>query len=281
MLENKKYAVIGDPISHSMSPAMHNDLFEFYQIPAQFKPVHIKKGQLEEGINELKRQSYSGFNVTIPHKTDIIPFLDDLDPLSEAIGAVNTVINSNGKLIGYNTDGSGYIKGLHFTMAELKEKKVLMVGTGGAAKAIYYTMASRGVKNVDVCNRTLDNAYTLVEGCKYSIQTNILTMKDAEEVVGNYDLIIQTTSIGMRPYEGMSPLALRNMNSNTFFSDIIYNPLETEFLRIARTKGAETQNGINMFVCQGALAFGLWTGIYPDIKRMTHNVLKQLGGIKC
>ncbi|WP_141431440.1 shikimate dehydrogenase [Bacillus sp. 03113] len=272
------YGVIGDPIAHSMSPAMHNDLFEHYQIDAVYKPFHIKKGELQEGLKQLREMDISGFNVTVPHKTEIMPYLDHLDPLSEAIGAVNTVVNDGGKWIGYNTDGSGYIKGILQQIDSLLDKEVLIIGAGGAARAIYYTMASMGVKRLDLCNRTFEKANVLVQVCPYSVPTNVLTNEQAETNLFQYDLIVQTTPIGMSPNINNQPLSIASMKKNCFVSDIIYNPLETQFLKNAKEAGAITQNGISMFVFQGALAFEKWTGIFPNTLRMEENVLKQLGG---
>ncbi|GKU81344.1 shikimate dehydrogenase [Niallia sp. NCCP-28] len=274
----KKYVVIGDPIAHSMSPVMHNDLFHFYQIEAQYDLFHIKKGMLKEGLSQLKEMGIAGFNITVPHKSDIIPFLDELDPLSQAIGAVNTVVNENGKWVGYNTDGYGYVRGLLTLLPVLTDKKVMMIGAGGAARAIYFTLAHEKVQKIDIVNRTLEKAENLKKACPYSVETEVLNLQSAKEKCGEYDLIIQTTSIGMSPYIKEQPISLENLNSNSLVSDIIYNPLETKLLYDAKMKGAIVQNGLEMFVFQGALAFEKWTGIFPDTERMKRNVLKQLGG---
>ncbi|WP_445490292.1 shikimate dehydrogenase [Niallia sp. 03133] len=274
----KKYVVIGDPIQHSMSPVMHNDLFQFYRMDAVYKAVHIKKGMLKEGLQQLREMNVAGFNVTVPHKTDIIPFLDSLDPLSEAIGAVNTVVKENGKWIGYNTDGTGYLRGLLSELTTLRDKKILMIGSGGAARGIYFTLAHHGVERIDIVNRSLDKALNLKESCPYSVNTTIVDKWTAEANCGEYDLIIQTTSIGMSPNVEESPLDISNISEKALVSDIIYNPLNTKILQDAKSKGARTQNGVGMFVFQGALAFEKWTGIFPDADRMKRNVLKQLGG---
>ncbi|PLR85869.1 shikimate dehydrogenase [Bacillus canaveralius] len=277
----KLYGVIGDPIAHSMSPIMHNDLFQFYQIDAHYHPFHIRKEQLQDAVNALKTIGIAGFNVTVPHKGEIIKWLDEIDPLAEAIGAVNTVVNRNGRLTGYNTDGPGFVRGLRRLIPSLWGQRVLIVGAGGAAKAIYYTLAQEGINEIDICNRTAEKAVALKSGCPFSVQTEILSIKEAEEKLNQYSLLIQTTLIGMEPATDFSPLSLENLNRNAFISDIIYNPLETKLLREAKKKGVGTQNGIDMFVYQGALAFQNWTGIVPDTARMKINVTKQLGGNPC
>jgi shikimate dehydrogenase len=277
----KIFGVIGDPIAHSKSPEMHNDLFKHYNVDALMYPFHIKPDQLKDSINGFKAIGISGFNVTIPHKTTIMPFLDDIDPLANAIGAVNTVVNDNGRLIGYNTDGSGFLEGISKELKDLREKTTLIIGAGGAARAIYYSMAHKGIEKIDIANRTYETAETLFKNCPYNVKTDILNYGTAEKQLSKYDLIIQTTSIGMHPNIDHSPISLNGISTGTFVSDIIYTPLETTFLRNAKENGARIQNGLSMFVYQGALAFEKWTGIFPDTERMETNVLKQLGGTTC
>jgi shikimate dehydrogenase len=277
----KLYAVIGDPIAHSMSPAMHNDLFSFYKIDAHYQPLLVKKEQLKEAIIGLKAIGVSGFNVTVPHKTDVIPFLDEIDPLAEQIGAVNTVVNRDGALVGYNTDGLGFETGLKSIITNLSTQKILMIGAGGASRAIYYTLAKSGVAQIDICNRTVERAERLIQDCPYKIASKALTLNQAEEELSHYSIIIQTTQVGMAPDFDSIPISLDRLDKGTVVSDIIYNPLEPKILIEAKRKGALVQNGVDMFVNQGALAFQYWTGIFPDTNKMKQIVLKQLGGKLC
>jgi shikimate dehydrogenase len=277
----KLYAVLGDPIGHSMSPAMHNDLFTFYKIDAHYLPFKVKAEDLQDAVKGLKAIGAAGFNVTVPHKSTIIPFLDEVDELALSIGAVNTVVNNNGVLKGYNTDGPGFLKGLQAYLPSVTERKILIIGAGGAARAIYFTLANNNPKKVDLANRTIDRARRLVEDCPFSILSNALSLEEAERNISEYDLIIQTTMIGMLPKIDEQPLSLTNIHTRTMICDIIYNPLETKFLTEAEQAGAIIQNGLDMFVYQGALAFENWTGIFPDVERMRNNVLRQLGGKQC
>ena len=274
----KLFGVIGDPIAHSMSPAMHNDLFELYGIDAVYLPFHVSKGNLEDAVKGLKALGVSGFNVTIPHKTDIIPHLDRVDPLAQAIGAVNTVKNENGHLVGYNTDGPGFVKGLEYMAADLDSRSALIIGAGGASRAIYFSMAQAGIQRIDFYNRTAAKAEELISSCPYKVESKVLGRDAAEKTLADYQLIIQTTSIGMVPETESLPLLPENLTQNTIVSDIIYNPLQTKFLKEAAKRGAAIQNGVGMFVFQGALAFEIWTGIFPDTGRMEANVLRNLGG---
>ncbi|MEN8701069.1 shikimate dehydrogenase [Bacillus infantis] len=277
----KLFAVIGDPIGHSMSPAMHNDLFNVYGLDACYVPLKVSREDLGDAVKGLRAIGIAGFNVTVPHKTEIMPFLDEIDPLAEAIGAVNTVLNKDGKLIGCNTDGEGYVRGLASEVPDFSRKKILIAGAGGAARAIYYTLAQKGVQAIDISNRTAAKAEALADKCPFPVRTDAFGFQQAEEKLAEYDIIIQTTPIGMLPGIDALPFGLYNLKANAFVSDIIYNPLETKFLREAKNKGASIQNGLKMFVFQGALAFERWTGTFPDTDRMEAGVITQLGGQTC
>ncbi|MCA1031830.1 shikimate dehydrogenase [Bacillus timonensis] len=275
----KIFGVIGDPIEHSMSPAMHNDLFQYYQVDAIYHKFRVEKDQLKEAIDGIRGLKISGVNVTIPHKVNIIPYLDDIEEIAREIGAVNTVVNNKGKLVGYNTDGLGFIEALKpLIKLPLSQSKILLIGAGGAARAIYFTLAYTGVKDIDICNRTKETADYLIQHCKYNANSNSLSIPEAENCLEKYDIIINTTSVGMHPNIDKSPLSLKNIKLDTLVSDIIYNPLLSTFLKDAKNKGATVQNGVGMFVYQGALAFEKWTGISPDTKRMENIVLDKLGG---
>ncbi|NRD75909.1 shikimate dehydrogenase [Bacillus sp. BRMEA1] len=277
----KLFAVIGDPIAHSMSPVMHNDLFSLYNIDAHYLPFQVKNDDLQAAVNGLRAIGVGGFNVTVPHKSNIIPFLDGIDELAENIGAVNTVVNEGGKLIGYNTDGPGFLKGLMTQIPTIEGKKILVIGAGGAARAIYFTLAKENPRGIDIANRTVDKASDLIQSCPYPVVSNAYSLLEAENHLADYDLIIQTTLIGMSPKTAEQPIELTNLMQQALVCDIIYNPLETQFLQDAKRKGASIQNGIDMFVFQGALAFEKWTGIFPDVIRMRDNILTQLGGNSC
>jgi shikimate dehydrogenase len=277
----KLFAVLGNPIGHSMSPVMLNDLFSYYNMDAVYLPFQVQDADLHDAVKGLKVLGVSGFNVTVPHKSNIIPLLDGIDELAANIGAVNTVVNENGQLIGYNTDGPGFLKGLNAFLPKITDQKVLMIGAGGAARAIYFTLAKENPNVLNIANRTIERAWELIKDCPYSVSSSALSFDEASQSIGEYDLVIQTTLIGMSPKIGVQPVSLKNIRKQTFFCDIIYNPLETQFLQEARLHGANTQNGLDMFVYQGALAFEKWTGIFPDVERMRDNVLKQLGGRTC
>jgi shikimate dehydrogenase len=273
------FGVIGNPIGHSMSPLMHNDAFAFLGMDAYYHAFQIKENDLGDAVKGFKAIGVSGFNVTTPHKVAIMQHLDEVDELAKDIGAVNTVVNRDGKLVGYNTDGIGYVRSLQSISKEpLQEKNILLLGAGGASRAIFFTLASIGVKHVDIANRTKERAYELIQSCKYEVNAKALTIRDAETVQDMYDVIINTTTVGMHPHTEEAPFVVGNLKTGAIVSDIIYNPLETRLLREAKRQGGIIQNGVDMFVYQGALAFELWTGVMPNVERMKSIVLTKLGG---
>ena len=273
------YGVLGDPIAHSMSPDMHNDAFGALGIDAHYHAFRVESGDLGTAVKGMKALGVKGFNVTVPHKTAIMQYLDKIDPLAAAIGAVNTVVLGDGGFTGYNTDGLGFVSGLIREIDKpLKDHRALIIGAGGAARAIFYTLLNEGLHTIDVCNRTKDRAKALVSGSENQATSNALSLPEAEEGLSRYNLIINTTSIGMEPKTDEMPISLTNLQADAFVSDIIYNPLETRLLKEAKGMGARTQNGLPMFVGQGALAFEIWTGKAPDLERMKTIVLDKLGG---
>lgn len=276
---NQIFGVIGYPIAHSMSPDMHNDSFKHLGIQAMYLPFAVRPEDLQDAIKGMKAIGIQGFNVTIPHKTDIMPFLDKIDSLAAEIGAINTVKLEGGEYVGYNTDGLGFVKGIKEQLqSSLADQKVLIVGAGGAARGIYYSLLQEGARHVDIANRTISKGEQLIAGKTSETKSVVFSIAEAEKILSEYTLIINTTSIGMHPNINESPLSLKNMKPLALVSDIIYNPLQTKLLKEAANKGALIQNGIPMFVHQGALAFQLWTGKQPDTERMRKIVLTKLGG---
>lgn len=273
----KWYAVIGDPIAQSMSPAMHDAWFKENGIDASYIPVRVKSEDLEKTVASLKQLGCSGWNVTVPHKTAIIPFLDEVDEAAKQMNAVNTVcVMEDGTLYGTNTDGRGFYRSLEEVYpGEVIDRSILMIGAGGAASGIAFALHEAGCRSLTFTNRTVEKAQQL-QG-KYPDAT-VLSIEEAEAMVNQYSLLVQTTSVGMNYAQSGMPLNPTGIHKDTIVADIIYNPLETEFLHQARISGGRTVNGIGMFVHQGALAFELWTSIYPDTTTMIQTISEKLGG---
>ncbi|WP_282032979.1 shikimate dehydrogenase [Metabacillus indicus] len=279
---NKVYGLIGCPVGHSMSPLIHNDQLQHKKISAAYHAFHVEKEHLKAAVEGARALGIAGFNVTIPHKISIIPFLDELDQSAELLGAVNTVLNKEGRLIGYNTDGQGYLESLKQLMDKpLQEQRYLIIGAGGAARAIFYTLASVGASAIDLANRTPEKARMLMEECPHKVEGNVFSLHEAESLLSDYDVIIQTTAIGMHPNETEKPFAASSIRKGTIVSDIVYNPVKTAFLTEAEKAGARILNGVGMFVYQAALSFEIWTGEKPDTARMSKLVFAQLGGNSC
>lgn len=273
----KWYAVIGDPISQSMSPNMHDEWFKDNNMNASYSPHHIYPEHLGEAVESLKLLGCSGWNVTVPHKSAIIPFLDDIDESAEVMNAVNTVeVLPDGSLRGSNTDGAGFVQSLEEMFGQqCLEKKVLVIGAGGAARGICYGLQDKGYGPIYIANRTIEKAQQLAEDLP---NAKALTITKAENILEDFGLIIQTTSVGMNYATTGMPLNPSKVLAGTVVADIIYNPLETEFLKAARENGAQTMNGVGMFVHQGALAFEKWTGIQPNTASMIEKITEKLGG---
>ena len=273
----KLFGVLGNPIGHSMSPLIHNDAFEKHSIDGVYLPFCVEDNGLQQAVEGLKALGAGGFNVTVPFKSRILPYIDVLDDFAKEVGAVNTVVIKEGQLHGYNTDGPGFVKGLLTLTNQLENKKVLIIGAGGAARGIYFALAKTGVAKLDLANRTVSTAEQLLADYRGTVHSNAISLGEAEGSLGQYDIIIQTTSVGLADDNAL-PLSLKELNKHAIVCDIIYNPLQTRILKEAKERGNPIQNGVDMFVYQGALAFELWTGILPDTSRMKQLVLQQLGG---
>jgi shikimate dehydrogenase len=271
-----KSLVIGDPIDHSLSPAMHNEAFKQTGILGSYGKKRVAPDQLQSFINALRESDYTGCNVTIPHKVAVIPLLDEIDQEAKRIGAVNTIVNKNGKLTGYNTDGIGFLLGLKEKISKpLNEQNVLLIGAGGAARSIAYAILKENPKHLALANRSEERLAHLAEDLN-DHHVEKMSLRQAEENLHRFDVLINTTNAGMHPYIDTMPLQLDQLKNNAVVCDIVYNPLQTKWLETAKNKGAVIDNGVTMLVMQGAMAFEKWTGIFPDTNRMKKIVTEQL-----
>lgn len=273
----KWFAVMGDPIEHSKSPAMHNAWFREMSIDATYIPVHVSSESLESAVAGLKTLGASGWNVTIPHKTAIIPYLDELDELAEKMGAVNTVVRTKeGTLKGYNTDGVGFVRSLEEAVGKShKDKPVLLIGAGGAARGIAFAMQQQGYKNLTIANRTVANAQAIVDEMGTG---QAISLTEAEATLADFCILVQMTSAGLATGNFSMPFSLDRLTRGAIVADIVYNPLMTPFLQAAEEKGATIVTGLGMFVHQGAIAFEYWLGKSPNTNSMIAQLKVQLGG---
>ncbi|WP_436866407.1 shikimate dehydrogenase [Staphylococcus pseudoxylosus] len=264
-----KYAVIGNPIVHSLSPIMHNANFKALNNPSSYEAINIPEDQfhlIKEIINE---KALSGFNVTIPHKENILPYLDEIDDQSKTVGAVNTVKIEDGKWIGYNTDGIGYVTGLKQVYPDLENAYILILGAGGASKGIANELVKHVHSKLTIANRTLKRFEN------WDLDVNQITLEEAEQALDEFDIVINTTPAGMHENKEVV-INLDHLDSRTLVSDIVYVPFKTPILEIADAKGNPIHNGLDMFVYQGAESFKIWTNELPQIQIMKEAVLKHL-----
>lgn len=268
----KWYAVIGDPIAHSLSPFMHETWFKDYGVDAAYLPIHVEPSQLEQSFEAMKTLGISGFNITLPHKQSIVPLLGKLEESAMQMNAVNTVVFDGSEYSGSNADGDGFVQSMLVHDVD-KTAKVLLIGAGGAARGIAYALKRAGFTAVTITNRT----YRRAEELASETQSSALTLMDSEEQLAEFAVVIQTTSVGLATGEAL-PISLDRVTAGTLVADIIYNPLETPFLKKAIEKKCVTLNGVGMFVYQGAIAFEKWTGIQPNTEKMIQVITEKLGG---
>lgn len=260
------YCLIGNPVSHSLSPVMHRAAFKAMNLNADYQAflVHDLKG----AVRCIRAHGIHGVSVTIPFKESVIPYLDAVDKDVRHIGAVNTILNQNGKLTGFNTDARGFISALQ-EITNPRGKRVVILGAGGAARAVAYALIQSGAE-VIITNRTQEKAEKLAS--KFSCA--FVPWNNREKMAA--DILVNTTSVGMYPQVAISPFDGRYLSQFELVVDIIYNPEETRLLKLARQAGAKTLGGIEMFIYQGAEQIRLWTGREPPLEVMRQAVKEAL-----
>ena len=274
--------VIGDPIEHTMSPVMHNAAFKELGLDYLYVPLRVRKEELGKAVESMRALNIRGLNVTLPHKVAIIPFLDELDPLSRKIGAVNTIVNDDGVLTGYNTDATGFLQALLERGVEPKEKKVVILGAGGASRAISFILAERDAHLV-ILNRRLelDWAEELAQRISQVFAKEVkaleLNEKNLAMVLEEADILINSTSVGMSPDVDKTPVPARLLKPGLIVVDIVYNPIQTRLLKEAEAAGTQTIGGLDMLAWQGAIAFEKWTGRKAPLDLMKKEAIKALG----
>lgn len=282
--KTKVCGLFGFPVEHSFSPAMHNAAYETLGLNWVYVPYGVHPDRLKQAVEGIRSLELAGVNVTVPHKQNILPLLDEIDPAARIIGAVNTVVNVRGKLHGYNTDGPGFIRSLE-TGANFspRDKSALLIGAGGAARAVAVALALAGVNTLYITNRTAERAADLArdvsQACQVGVQVLPWGRELPEERVAAVDLVVQTTSIGMSPRVDQSPeFPFAALNPGQLVCDLVYNPEKTLFLQQAAAQGANTLNGLGMLLYQGVLAFELWTGRPAPVEIMKETLLRQVSG---
>jgi len=262
------YGVVGFPLGHTLSPIMHNTAFEVAGVNGIY--LAFETGDIEGCVKGMRSLGIKGMSVTLPFKSEVLPYLDDVDEMARKIGAVNTIVNNNGRLIGYNTDALGALRALQ-DVVDLTGMGCLLFGAGGAARAIGFMLKEEGV-NLTIANRSPDRGIELAR----SLQSPFVLLKDVRKI--HEDILIQTTPVGMYPHTDQCPIPEHLLRDNIVVMDAIYNPIETRMLKLAKEHGCKTISGMSMFVHQGAEQFRLWTGLEPPLKEMISAVREALGG---
>ena len=261
----KKYLVIGNPIEHSLSPKLHNFWIKNNNINAIYEKQKLDENEIENLISRIRKRKLSGINITVPFKKSVIPYLDQLSLEAEKTQSVNTIYLNNNKVVGHNTDISGFELGIKNLKFESTGKNFFILGAGGVVPSIIFALNKMKVSNITISNRTKYKAESLKDLFK---NLKIIDWGDIPE----FDMIINATSVGLNKDDQIN-LDFSKVGKNKFFYDVIYNPKETNFLKTGRKMGNETENGKLMFIYQAFTAFKVWHGIEPEIN---NDVIKLL-----
>ena len=272
------FAVIGDPIEHTLSPAMQNAAFEHLNLDFVFLAFRVTSDELENAVRAVRALGIRGLNVTMPHKNSVTEFLDEADPAVKFLRAANTILNQRGRIRGFNTDGVGALKALKNNGVNLAGKKVLLLGAGGAAKAIAFSL-TKEVDELCILNRDAAKAHELasvLEPCGKKIVGSELMSMQLQQKLRDSDVLINATFVGMTPYASESLVKTDWLKPELTVMDIVYNPIETKLIRDARAAGAKVVNGVEMLLYQGAASFEIWTGCKAPIDVMRTAALNQI-----
>ena len=261
----KKYLVIGNPIEHSLSPKLHNYWIKNNNINAIYEKQKLNEDEIESLISKVREKKLSGINVTVPFKKAVIPYLDQLSFEAESTKSVNTIYLDNNIVVGHNTDIRGFELGIKNSKFEITGKKIFILGAGGVVPSIIFALNKMKISGITISNRTKDRAESLKSFFK-----NIEVVEWGE--VPEFDMIINATSVGLNKHDQIN-LDFSKVEKNKFFYDIIYNPKETNFLKVGKKTGNQIENGKLMFIYQAFTAFKVWHGIEPEIN---NEVIKLL-----
>jgi shikimate dehydrogenase len=271
--------VIGDPIEHSLSPTIHNAAFRHLKLDFVFLAFHVKAIDLEKAINGMRGLAIHGLNVTMPHKSAVIGFLDEMDSAVKFLGSANTILNRNGKLSGFSTDGVGALKALRENGVSLSGNKVLLLGAGGAARAIAFALAPE-VGELTILNRSAEKAEKLAENLNKmsnrKVVGSVLSSDAIAENLRDSDILVNATSAGMKPNLNRSLVKSELLKSDLVVMDIVYNPVETKLAKDAKAAGAKVISGVEMLVYQGAASYEIWTRRSAPIEVMRKAALNKL-----
>lgn len=272
------YGLIGDPVDHSLSPAIQNAAFRATGLNAVYLPFPVREAELRGAVQGLKCLDVKGFNVTTPHKMTVLRYLDEVETEAAEIGSINTVKNDDGGLTGFNTDGAGALNAMEAAGIRPDEVSVLLIGAGGAGRVIAHTLAARGC-SLKIANRTVSTARQVTKSLyeKFGLKMDVVPFSRSalRDSVSKVDVILNASSMGMDGKHN-PPIEKRWIRGDKWVFDIVYRPVRTKLLRDALSAGARTVTGLDMLVSQGACSFTIWTGKKAPIGEMRRAITKKL-----
>lgn len=269
-MKKKSFAIIGNPISHSLSPVLHNYWFRKYKINAEYSLLSVSQKDLTEVIKKVRDKHLDGINITLPYKQKIIPLIDQLINDAKYTNSVNTVyLDESNCVVGENTDVFGLQAAYLKEIANIENKKALVIGAGGVSPSVIFSLIKSKVKNISIVNRTHDKSIFLKKKFNF---INILDWKLLENELNNFDIIVNATSLGLKNGEDFN-FNFENVKKNLIYIDTIYNPIETKTLKFLKENKTKTFNGLDMFIYQGQKSFYLWNKINPEIDEELINLL--------
>ncbi len=268
----KKFAIIGKPISHSLSPVLHNYWFKKYKIHAEYSLLNLDETNLSKAMKDIRNKDLSGINITLPYKQKIIPLLDKLINDAKSTHSVNTVyLDEKDTLVGENTDVYGLQAGYLKSLVKAENKSALVIGAGGVSPSVIFSLQKSKFKKISIINRTHEKSIFMKKNFSF---LNILEWKSLESELGNFDLIINATSLGLKNGNDFE-VSFRNVKNDLTYIDTIYNPIETKTIQYLKEKGVRTFNGLDMFIYQGQKSFYLWNKINPEIDDQLYELLQS------
>ncbi len=274
---SKTYYIIGDPIQHSLSPAMQNTAFKAVGLDSSYIAFRVRRGELQESIDSLRAISASGFNITVPHKVEAMRYMDEFDTSALKANAVNTVHNVGGALKAYNTDIYGFIHPLHLRKVDFVGMKVLIIGAGGAARAVLAALADEeGLLEIRIANRSEEKARSLLESLAFSLNCKSVPWERRTEYSKTSNLIVNATTVGMN--NDGSVVEQQDIKKGAIVYDVVYRPVNTDLLKNAKRAGADVVHGYEMLLYQGAKSFEIWTGLPAPVDAMRNVLLGTAGG---
>jgi shikimate dehydrogenase len=280
--ETRVAGVIGWPVRHSLSPPMQNAAFAALGLNWVYVPFAVAPERVGEALGALRGLDLAGLNVTIPHKAAVLPYLDELAPGARLLGGANTIVHREGRLVGYSTDGEGFLRSLQEAGEEVAGKRVTLIGAGGSARAVGLALCQAGVAGLTVLNRTVEKAEGLVAALAEmapgsQVAAGGLGEAGARAAVSEAEIVIDSTAVGMYPHQEVAPVVPGEwLQPGQRVCDLTYNPRETVLLKAARAQGARTLDGTGMLIYQGALALELWTGQVAPVAVMREALLERL-----